>query len=58
VNRMFKTIRLLTATDLHQFKLHYRSLAVVVKEQQPDAVALEAVFPATQAQLCLAPKDH
>jgi hypothetical protein len=37
---MLKTIRLLTAADLHQFKLYYRSLAVAVKEQQPDAVAL------------------
>ena len=41
---MVKTIRLLTATDLHQSKLHYRSLALAVKEQQPDAVALVGDF--------------
>ena len=44
MNRMFKTIRLLTATDLHQSKMHYRSLALAVKEQQPDAVALVGDF--------------
>ena len=37
-------IRILTCTDLHQSKLHYRSLALSVMEQQPDAVALVGDF--------------
>ena len=44
MTRMLKTIRLLTATDLHQCKLHYRSLELAVKELQPDGVALVGDF--------------
>ena len=33
-------IRLLTAADLHQSKLHYRSLALAVAEHRPHAVVL------------------
>ena len=33
-------IRLLTATDLHQSRLHYRSLELATKELKPDVVAV------------------
>jgi Calcineurin-like phosphoesterase len=42
-------IRILTAADLHQSRLHYRSLNLAVKEHQPDGVALIGDF------LCNAP---
>jgi len=33
-------VRVLTAADLHQSRLHYRRLALAVKEQKPNVVAL------------------
>ena len=37
-------VRVLTATDLHQSKLHYRGLASAVDQHRPDALALVGDF--------------
>ena len=33
-------IRVLTAEDMHQFRLHYRSLVLATQEHRPDVVAI------------------
>jgi Icc-related predicted phosphoesterase len=33
-------IRVLTAADMHQSQLHYRSLVLATQEQRPDVLAI------------------